>query len=154
MIFSNNVEEHIKRIEGVFQRLGKHNLKVKPSKCEFFMTEVKYLGHVVSEQGIRTNPDKTEIIKTWPVPYNIKQLRSFLGFAGYYRRFVKDYSKIVKPFKRSFGWPPYCKVRQEAKKARQSDMGIGPTQQSAFDIMVQKLTSPPVLAYADFKNSS
>ena len=52
----------------------------------------------MSEQGIRTDPDKTETIKTWSVPDNIKQLRSFLGFTGYYRRFVKDYSKIVKPF--------------------------------------------------------
>ena len=83
MIFSKNVEEHIKRLEGVFQRLEKHNLKLKPSKCEFFMTEVKYLGHVVSEQGIRTDPDKTEALKTWPVPDNIKKLRSFLGFTGY-----------------------------------------------------------------------
>ena len=150
LIFSKNVEEHIKRLEGVFQRLEKHNLKLKPSKCEFFMTEVKYLGHVVSEQGIRTDPDKTEALKTWHVPDNIKKLRSFLGFTGYYRRFVKDYSKIVKPLNDLLVGHPTTKSAKRRKKRDKVPWEWGPSQQSAFDIIIQKLTSPPVLAYADF----
>ena len=63
----------------------------------FFKNSVKYLGHVVSENGVHTDPDKIEALTSWPEPTNIKTLRSFLGFTGYYRRFIKDYAKIVKP---------------------------------------------------------
>ena len=97
LIFSSTFDEYLKRLEAVFDKLEKHNLKLKPSKCEFFMREVKYLGHIVSEEGIQTDPDKIEALKTWHIPENVKSLRSFLGFAGYYRRFVKDYAKIIKP---------------------------------------------------------
>ena len=97
LVFSSTFEEHLERLEGVFARLEKHNLKLKPSKCEFFKSEVKYLGHIVSEKGIQTDPEKISALKTWPVPKNVKTLRSFLGFTGYYRRFVKDYASLVKP---------------------------------------------------------
>lgn len=97
LVFSQSFDDHLKRLEGVFEKLEKHNLKLKPSKCEFFMSEVKYLGHIVSEEGVKTDPDKIEALKSWPVPRNIKELRSFLGFTGYYRRFIKDYARVVHP---------------------------------------------------------
>ena len=113
------------------------------------MREVKYLGHVVSEDGIRTDPDKTEALKTWPVPHNIKTLRSFLGFAGYYRRFVKNYAKIIKPLNDLLVGHPTNKKGKKSKRNKEP-WEWGPAQQSAFDIIIDKLTSPPVLAYADF----
>ena len=149
LIFSSTFEEHLERLESVFDKLEKHNLKLKPSKCEFFMREVKYLGHVVSEDGIRTDPDKTEALKTWPVPHNIKTLRSFLGFAGYYRRFVKNYAKIIKPLNDLLVGHPTNKKGKKSKRNK-VPWEWGPAQQSAFNTIIDKLTSPPVLAYADF----
>ena len=91
IIFSSTFEEHLERLKTVFSRSKQHNLKLKPSKCEFLRSEVTYLGHVVSEAGIRTDPEKTKAVKNWPVPKNVKQVRAYLGFTGYYRRFIKDY---------------------------------------------------------------
>ncbi|KAL5015614.1 hypothetical protein ScPMuIL_007302, partial [Solemya velum] len=96
LIFSKTFEEHLDRLNVVFERLSEHNLKLKPSKCEFFKTSVSYLGHVVSADGIGTDPEKIAAVKSWPEPQNIKQLRQFLGFAGYYRRFIRNYAQIVK----------------------------------------------------------
>ena len=67
IIFSSTFEEHLERLDAVFSRLKQHNLKLKPSKCEFLRSEVTYLGHVVSEEGIRTDPEKTKAVKNWPV---------------------------------------------------------------------------------------
>ena len=97
IIYSQTFEEHLHRLENFFQQLELHGLKLKGSKCEFFKHQVNYLGHVVSDQGIQTDPEKISALKEWPVPSNIKELRSFLGFAGYYRKFVREYAKLVKP---------------------------------------------------------
>jgi hypothetical protein len=120
LIFSSTFEEHLERLEGVFARLEKHNLKLKPSKCEFFKSEVKYLGHIVSKKGIQTDPEKISALKTWPVPKNIKTLRSFLGFTGYYRRFVKDYARLVKPLNNLLVGHPTNKKAKSSKKKKVS----------------------------------
>ena len=104
-------------MEAVFSRLKQHGLKLKPSKCEFFKTKVTYLGHVVSESGVETDPDKINSLATWPEPDNVKALRSFLGFTGYYRRFIKDYAKIVKPLNDLLvGQPTQKPVLKKKKK--------------------------------------
>ena len=81
----------------MFERLHENNLKLKPSKCKLFRSKVSYLGHVVSEKGIHTDPSKIEAIKNWPVPKSTKDERRFLGFAGYYRRFTKGFAAIASP---------------------------------------------------------
>ncbi|WP_227487730.1 hypothetical protein, partial [Nocardioides malaquae] len=72
-------------------------LKLSPEKCQFFKKSVQYLGHVVSEHGVETDPRKISALTTWPKPQNIQQLKSFLGFSEYYRRFIRDYSKLARP---------------------------------------------------------
>ena len=151
LIFSQTFEEHLDRLEGVFSRLEKYGLKLKPSKCELFKTSVEYLGHIISEEGISTDPAKTKAVTNWKTPSNIKELRSFLGFAGYYRRFVKDYSSIAKPLNSLL--EGHCTDRKKKKKRKHKE----PTewvwqaeQQQAFDTIKDKLTHAPVLGIADY----
>ena len=99
IIFSDTEEEHLKRLEAVFQKLCTAGLKLKPSKCFFFKEEIEYLGHVVSGKGISTNPKKIEAVSKWPTPRTVYDVRSFLGFVGYYRRFIKNFSRITKPIR-------------------------------------------------------
>ena len=96
IIFSTSFEEHKDRLEAVFSRLKQHNLKLKGSKCGFFRSEVTYLGHVVSPEGIRTDPEKTKSIRSWPVPTNVKEVRAFISFIGYYPRFIRNYARIAR----------------------------------------------------------
>ena len=91
IIVSDTKEEHLKRLEAVFQKLITAGLKLKPSKCHFFKEEIEYLGHVVSGKGISTNPKKVEAVAKWPTPKTVYDVRSFLGFVGYYRRFINRF---------------------------------------------------------------
>ncbi|XP_062384564.1 uncharacterized protein LOC134071743 [Sardina pilchardus] len=97
IIFSPDFSSHLQRLELVFQRLADQGLKLKPSKCFLFQKEVKYLGHVVSEQGIAPLHERVEAIQEWPQPTTVRELRAFLGLTGYYRRFIKDFSKVAMP---------------------------------------------------------
>ena len=97
IIFSSTFEEHLERLQAVFERLQQHNLKLKPSKCQLFKSRATYLGHVVSEEGLETDPAKIEAVRTWPVPKSVKDVRRFLGFTGYYRRFIEGFAAIARP---------------------------------------------------------
>ena len=148
IIFSDTFENHLDRLDAVFQRLHQYNLKLKASKCEFFRSEVTYLGHVVSEAGIKTDPEKISVLKNWPVPKCIKDVRKLLGFAGYYRRFVKGFARIERPLNDML-------VGVSTKKPTRKRMPFewGEVQQRAFETIIEKLSNPPVLAYADYKKS-
>lgn len=159
IIFSDTLEEHEKRLLRVLTRLKECGLKLSPEKCKFFQTSVRYLGHVVSEKGVATDPEKISSLKSWPVPRNLKELRSFLGFAGYYRRFIRDFATIVKPLNvLTQGYGP---VRRSTKPKKLAERYLDPKQpfggrwtagcQVAFDTVILKLTSAPVLGFANPK---
>lgn len=160
IVFSKTLEEHETRLLQVLKRLREFGLKLSPEKCKFCQTSVRYLGHIVSQNGVETDPSKVEALKTWPRPKNLKELRSFLGFSGYYRRFVQDYSKIVKPLNDlTAGYPPLQKDRR--KKMDETKQYFDPKGQfgerwskecqQAFDTVIAKLTSAPVLGFANPK---
>ena len=97
LIYSPTIEQHYKDVSAVFDLLKENKLYVKMSKCEFFKDELEFLGHIVGKGSVQMCPDKLHAIRTWPAPTSIHELRSFLGLAGYYRRFVKDFSMIASP---------------------------------------------------------
>lgn len=97
LIFSNSLEEHIEHISMIFNALHEANLKISNEKSHFFKSEIEYLGHIIKYQKITVDPEKITTIRNYEVPRTLKQLRSFLGLAGYYRKFIKDFAKITKP---------------------------------------------------------
>jgi hypothetical protein len=114
LIYSKNPEDHAIHLRIVLQKLRDHHLYAKFSKCEFWLGTVKFLGHTISSDGISVDPSKVQEVMDWKPPTSVHQIRSFLGFAGYYHRFIPDFSKIAKPMKErlkkgvKFSWDQKC----------------------------------------------
>jgi hypothetical protein len=136
LIYSKTPEEHEKHLALVLARLEENKFYAQLHKCHFALPEVEFLGHMVSEKGIKVDPRKVKIVQEWPVPKNVSEVRSFLGLANYFRRFVHAYSTIARPLHAltakdaSWQWTSEC--------------------QSAFQLLKDKLTAAPVLAAPDF----
>lgn len=97
MVFYRSFSDHLDHLESVFQALGRYGLKLRPEKFQLLRKQVKFLGHVVSSQGVSPDPDKVAAVSDWQPPSTVRQVHAFLGFVGYYRRFIRDFSKITKP---------------------------------------------------------
>ena len=97
VVYIQTLKEHEMHLKKVFHRLREHKLYVKPKKCEFAREQITFLGHKISEGQIRMDERKVQAVIDWPAPTKVTELRSFLGLANYYRRFIKGYSKIVSP---------------------------------------------------------
>lgn len=97
LIYSNGLKEHLQKLRAVFERLRQTNLKVQLDKSEFLRKEVQYLGHTLTKDGLKPNDDKIKVVMDYPIPQTQTEIKRFLGFIGYYRRFVKDFSKICQP---------------------------------------------------------
>ena len=147
IIFSDTKEEHIKRLEAVFQKLMAAGLKLKPTKCFFFRDEIEYLGHVVSGKGISTNPKKIEAVTKWPTPKTVYDVRSFLGFVGYYRRFIKNFSKITKPIREVITGLE----NQSKRAAKKTYIEWTDIADSAFETLKTMCVNTPILAYPDYQ---
>ncbi|KAL4083037.1 hypothetical protein QTP88_028367 [Uroleucon formosanum] len=136
IIYGKNLNDHNKKLIDVFERLRIHNLKIEPDKCEFLKKECLFLGHIISEHGIKPDPNKIVSVMNFPAPKNVKQIKSFLGLSGYYRKFINNYSSIANPMTNllrkdvKFNWDDKC--------------------QQAFDKLKTILCSEPILQYPDF----
>lgn len=136
IVISSTLQEHINQLREVFARLRKFNLQLQPPKCEFLRREVNYLGHVITEDGVKPDRAKVECISNYPVPRNTKEVKAFLGLVGYYRKFIKDFSKKSKPLTnllkqgQEFIWTDLC--------------------QDAFMFFRKILTEEPLLQHPDF----
>src|SRR4051812_46265548 len=97
LIYSKNKEEHTEHLRLVLMKLRDHRLYAKFSKCEFWLKEVTYLGHVISAKGIAINPERVQAVLDWTPPESVKKVRSFLGLASSCHRFVENFSKVAKP---------------------------------------------------------
>jgi hypothetical protein len=97
LIYSKSEEEHEQHLRMVLQVLREHQLYAKLSKCSFYQRQIHYLGHIISEEGIVVDPEKIKSIEGWPTPRNVTEVRSFMGLAGYYKRFIEGFSKIAHP---------------------------------------------------------
>jgi hypothetical protein len=138
LVYSRNLPEHLKHLRLVLDLLRKNQLYAKASKCSFAQSQIEYLGHVISENGVATDAEKTKAMQAWPVPTSATELRGFLGLTGYYRKFVPRYGIIAKPLtqlltKKGFTWPDAA--------------------QSAFDQLKAAMVNTPVLALPDFDRS-
>ena len=128
VIYSKSMSEHLSHLETVFNRLSQHGLQVKAEKCKFALTEIKLLGFVLDQRGIRANPEKTSAISSMPDPRTVKQVRSFLGMTGYYRQCIPHYAELPQPLtaltkkRRRFDWNSQCQAAFDSlKRALVSD---------------------------------
>ncbi|WMV25700.1 hypothetical protein MTR67_019085 [Solanum verrucosum] len=135
LIYSHSVEEHMGHLRVVLQRLREEKLYAKYEKCEFWLKEVAFLGHVVSGDGIKVDPKKTDVIRNWPRPLTPSDIRSFLGLAGYYRRFVNGFSSIASSM---------TKLTQKKAKFEWTDEC-----ERSFQTLKDKLVSAPILSLPD-----
>ena len=136
IVYGNTIEEHARRLGHVLERFERANLKLQPGKCVFAQPQVEYLGYIVSREGIRASPDKTQAVRNFPVPRNVKEVRSFLGLASFYRRLVPNIAQIAKPMTGL--------LRKDARFVWAEQ------QQAAFEALKTALCSEQVLAYPNF----
>ena len=132
VVIGKSFDDHLCNLQQVLERLRQAGLKLQPHKCKFLQSQVTYLGHVVSAQGVSPDPEKTSKIKSWPVPQSAQEVQRFLGLANYYHRFIKDFATMAKPLHRltekgvTFTWTLEC--------------------EQAFNFLKTQLTSAPILA--------
>ena len=133
IVHSKSFEEHLSHLKQVFDKLAAAGLKMSPKKCDFFRREVVFLGHIVSEEGVRTDPSKIAAVYEWPQPTKLKEVQAFLGLCGYYRKFIRGFSAIAQPL--------YRLTQKDQKFIWEDDC------QEAFDTLKTAMTSTPILAY-------
>jgi hypothetical protein len=135
LVYSKSEEEHLQHLQIVLQIFRTHQLKAKMKKCRFGQKQVEYLGHIISGNGVQTDPSKIKEILNWETPATLKKLRGFLGLTGYYRRFIPQYALICQPL--------YSALKKNA-------FHWGQPQQDAFELLKQTMSKPPLLRLPDF----
>ena len=124
LIYSQNEEEHVEHVKKVLQRLREAGLQASIKMCEFHVTRTRYLGFILTTEGIEADPAKTDVVRSWTAPDTVRGVQSFLGFCNFYRKFIKDYSRIAQPLHRltrkdvQFTWTPGCEESFQELKRR------------------------------------
>lgn len=136
VIYGSNLEDHNQKLINVFTRLRDNTLKLQPDKCEFLRDSCQYLGHIITRDGVKPNPDKVSSIKQIPIPKNPKHIKMFLGMTGYYRKFIKDFASIAKPLTNL--------LKKDAEFIWKNE------QQIAFETLKNALIKEPLLQYPKF----
>ena len=142
VIFSKNPASHLERLKAVSWKLEEAGLKLKPSNCELFLWQLAYLGHVISAQGVATDEGKIEAIKNWPTPTNVMEIWSFLGFMGYYCRFISKFVQVA--------WPLHELTSGENVGKKNAAIEWDSRCQQAFNDLKKLCTMAPILVYANF----
>lgn len=137
LVFSSSLDEHLISLNKIFSALNVHNLKVQMSKCKFLAKETQFLGHIVTQNGLKPNRSKIEAIINVPIPRTVKQIKSFLGLTGYYRKFIKNYSFVAGPM---------IKYLKKGVRINVND----PLYIESFEKLKRIITNPPLLIYPDF----
>ncbi|KRY47195.1 Retrovirus-related Pol polyprotein from transposon 17.6 [Trichinella britovi] len=136
VIFGRTFQEHLNNLAEILQRIRQSGLKLKPAKCRLCAKEIPFLGHIVYRDGVRTNPSKTEKVASWPTPTSTSEVRTFLGLASYYRRFVKSFASIARPLHR---------LTEQGRQFCWSNEA-----EEAFQRLKRALTTAPILAFPRF----
>lgn len=136
LVFSTSLQEHMVNLQKIFQRLRESNFKIQMDKSEFLKHETPYLGHIITPDGVKPNPDKIAAIQKYPIPRTAKQIKGFLGLLGYYRRFIPDFARLTKPLTKCL------------KKGAKID--LTPDYIDCFENCKTLLTNDPILRYPDF----
>lgn len=140
LIFSTSLQEHIVNIRKIFNKLSEHNLKVQFNKCSFLKKETEFLGHVLTNEGIKPNPNKIKCINEYSLPTSEKQLRGFLGATGYYRKFIEGYARLAQPM---------TKYLKKGNTINSHD----PEYITAFENLKRNITNHPILKFPNFEKS-
>ncbi|XP_064595186.1 uncharacterized protein LOC135461855 [Liolophura sinensis] len=146
LLFGSSSEETLERLDMVFGRLAKYNLKLKPEKCQLFKKRFRYLGHFISESGIAPDPEKFRAITDWQKPRTETQLRGFLGIAGYYRKFVLGFAAIAAPLHSMLHGVKSKEDKLRVKGIKDWDESCN----KAFNELKKKISSAPILGHPDF----
>jgi hypothetical protein len=137
LIYSKSAQEHEQHLRVVLEKLRMHKLYAKFSKCEFWLEKVAFLGHILTAEGVAVDPEKVEAVSNWQQPTNVSEIRSFLGLAGYYQRFIEGFSKVARPMTellkkdKKFTWTESC--------------------EKSFQELKRRLTTAPVLTLPDIQ---
>lgn len=138
LIFSTTLQEHVKAIRDIFKILESKNLKIQVDKCNFMRKETEFLGHILTKDGMKPNPNKIKVIEKLELPKTERQIKSFLGLTGYYRKFVKNYAKVAQP------------ITKYLKKGARINLK-DPTYIEAFEKLRTLISTHPILRYPDFE---
>ena len=134
--YATRLQEHINKPQEIFQRLRDHNIKLQPGKCNFLRKEVCYLGHLITDSGIKPNPENVKAVLDFSTPAKVKHVRPFLGLVEYYKRFIPNFSKIAASLNNllkkntEFKWSYNC--------------------ENSFQVLKKIITQPPILQYPNF----
>lgn len=142
VIYSPTFEQHLTDLQNVFQALSTAKLTLKASKCQFCRKEMRYLGHIITQQGIKPDPDLIKSVTQFPQPQKVKDVQSFLGLTGYYRKFIRNYAKIAEPL-----------LKQLRNNQRNNHhLQWSPECTQAFETLKNKLTNAPIMNTPNFEH--